>query len=135
MAAGLPRFADVHGGGESAYRGLIDSGGRAQLRNGCHDVFASVAGVVRALKTSLESEYDVVIPAPTLRGQVALDKAVVRLAAGLLASAEVVQAVSEEVDTIAFGPDGRIDIADLPTPSGLLRIRKDVGGPPTQSAV
>lgn len=128
-------FPDIHGGGGAKYRSFIDGGGRAQLRNGYHELYSSIASVAVQLKVSLEAEYDVIIPAPTLRGQVALDRALVRFVAGLLESAEVVQAVSEDVTAIAFGPDGPIDLAQLPKPSKLLRPRAALTAPPTSSAV
>jgi hypothetical protein len=48
------------------------------------------------------------IPAPSINGQLALDRALVRFAANLMAAAGRPPSVSEDVDCIAFDASGLV---------------------------
>ena len=99
-------YPDIHGGGSKRYRQFIETGGYAQIRNGYYELFATLARAAFDVRDELSSLLGVPVPAPTLVGQVAFDEALVRLASGILKSAQLPQSVSTDVDVIAFTPQG-----------------------------
>ena len=103
-------YPDIHGGGVEPYRKHLQAGGFAQLRNGYYELFATLARTVFESQNELSSLFGVPVPAPTLHGQAAFDEALVRLAGGLLKSAQLPQSVGIEPDVIAFTPEGRVSL-------------------------
>jgi hypothetical protein len=100
-------FPHEHTSGDGEYQEALASGKRAQLRNGQPGLFVRVAASFEHLRSQLEEEFGVRIPAPTLAAQLAMDRAFVRFAAGMLAAADQEPTVSEEVDCLAFTATGR----------------------------
>jgi len=103
-------YPDVHGGGVEPYRQHLQAGGFAQLRNGYYELFATLARTIFESQKELSSLFGVPVPAPTLHGQAAFDETLVRLAGGLLKSAQLPQRVGIEPDVIAFTPQGRVSL-------------------------
>jgi hypothetical protein len=124
-------FPDVHGGGADAHRQSLLEGKRAQLFNGFHELFGTLGESFGPLRSRLEKDFGVKIPAPTLRGQLELDRTLVRLAGGLLRAADRAPQVSVEVSDVAFTADGRVDIPDLAL--GLPSLRSASVQSPTAS--
>ena len=100
-------FPDVHVGSAETYRAHLAGGGFVQLRNGQHELFATVAQLSTELQSELSTILRTPVPAQTLRGQALFDEALVRFAAGILKSADQHQVVSDLVDIITFTADGK----------------------------
>jgi hypothetical protein len=118
----LRDFPFEHVGDEAMYAADLRGGSRAQLRNGMPTLFGLVADSLDQLRLQLAQDAGVQIPAPTLLGQLAVDRALVRFAANLLAASDNPPTVSEEVDCLAFNSAGLV--TDSCTPP-----RSSVGGP------
>ena len=103
-------YPDIHGGGLEPYRQHLAIGGFAQLRNGYYGLFATLARTAFESQEELSSLLGVPVPAPTIRGQAAFDEALVRLAGGLLKSAQLPQSVGTEPDVIAFTSQGETSL-------------------------
>lgn len=99
-------YPDLHGGGPEKYRHHLDSGGLVQLRNGYYDLFATLAQAVFESRADLSALLERQVPAPSLNGQAAFDEALVRLAAGILKSAQLPQSVSIDLDVVSFTSRG-----------------------------
>ncbi len=100
-------YPDIHGGGPEQFCLHLETGGFAQLRNGEYGLYATLARTVFESQKELSSLLGVPVPATTLCGQAAFDETLVRLASGILKSAQLPQRVSAKLDVIAFTPDGR----------------------------
>jgi hypothetical protein len=101
-------FPDLFGGPPDAYLASMTAGGRVQLRNGHYSLYGTVSEMFGSFASELEEEIGSPVPAPTIQGQLALDRAIVRFAANLLAAANTPQRVSEEVDCVAFTAHGLV---------------------------
>jgi hypothetical protein len=108
-------FPVIHGGGEDEYARRLRAGVRFQLFNGFHELFGKVGESLAPLRTRLEEEYGVPIPAPSLRGQIEFDRTCLRLVAGLLRAAERVPAVSVELFDLAFDRSGIVEMPRIAT--------------------
>lgn len=127
-------FPEIHGGGREVYRRTLADGKTVQLRNGFHELYSTVSASTLALRDQLQQEFQVVIPAPTLRGQLALSRATVRLAADLLTAADVAPQVSVEFDQVAFDANGRmLEEQRAPLIAHPLRPQPSLKGAPTSS--
>lgn len=120
-------FPDVHGGGADIFRQKLARGERAQVFNGFHELFGLVGVTLGDIRDRLQKEFDIRIPAPTLRGQLELDRALIRFAAGLLRAGDRAPQVSLDVSDVAFDASGRIVVPDLA--SGLAPLRGAVSRP------
>lgn len=120
-------FPDVHGGGADTHQQNLARGKRAQVFNGFHELFGLVGDAFGDLRDRLETEFDVRIPAPTLRGQLELDRALIRFAAGLLRAGDRAPQVSLDVTDVAFNASGRIVVGELA--SGLPPLSGAVSSP------
>lgn len=103
-------YPDIYAGGIECYRQHLEIGGFVQLRNGYYELFATLARMVFESQKDLSSLLGVPVPASTLLGQAAFDEALVRLAGGLLKSAQLTQSVSTEPDVIVFTPQGEVSL-------------------------
>ena len=106
-------YPDEYGGSMETYKAGLASGAYAQLFNGFHELFGVVGESIKPLRERLEEEFELTIPAPTLRAQLEYSRALVRFAAGMLRAADRAPQVSTEVDVIAFNDSGRQHIAEL----------------------
>jgi hypothetical protein len=93
---------------EKAYLAHLAMGGTAHLFNGEHVLFGFLHDALERLRGRLERSTRMRIPAPTIQGQLSLERALVRFAANLLGAAELPPTVSEDVDCIAFDARGLI---------------------------
>ncbi len=99
-------YPDIHGGGPEKYRQHLDNGGLVQLRNGYYGLFATLAQVVFESRADLSALLERQVPAPSQNGQAAFDEALVRLAAGILKSAQLPQSVGTDLDVVSFTSRG-----------------------------
>ena len=106
-------FPDIYAEGDENYRRTLASGKYAQIFNGFHELYGTVGGKVGELRDELQRQFDVIIPAPSLRGQLELSRALVRFAGGLLRAADRAPQVSLEITDVAFTQAGRIMIPDF----------------------
>ncbi len=99
-------FPDIYSGGPEKYRQHLAGNGHVQLRNGYYSLFATLAQTVFESRADLTALLKQPVPANSLAGQAAFDEALVRLAAGILKSAQLHQSVSADVNVVAFTPRG-----------------------------
>lgn len=116
-------FPRIHGGGSRKYGAFLESGGYARLFNGFSELYDVVSSIGEDLRNRLESEFEVTIPAPNLRGQLAYERGFARLCADMLLAADCTPQISTEFDVIAFDANGRLSEADLRSTGGSLRTR------------
>ena len=77
-----------------------------QLRNGYFELFDTLTKAIFESRTELSDLLRTPVPERSLAGQAAFDETLVRLAAGILKSAQRPQSVGFELDVVAFTAQG-----------------------------